>query len=89
VSGTVRVLPDPVPSATVTRYVWVWLEDKTPQLSYAYASEAEARRVGRPERKRAALLELVLPRDEVLAAIRADRALDDPLAEPAPTTPTT
>lgn len=71
-SGVVRVLPDPVPTNVVTRYGWIWLEDKTPRLGYLFTDEDEARRLGKPRGKRAALLELVLPRDEILAAIQAD-----------------
>jgi len=76
-SGSVRVVPDPIPPATVTRYVWAYLEDRELLLSYAFKTEEEARRIGRPTRpdgtpKRAALLELVLPRDEIRAAIEAD-----------------
>ncbi len=69
-SGVLRVLPDPLPPDTVSRFVWIWLDGKAPRLGYPYADEAEARRVGKPQ-GRAALLELVLPRAEVLAAIQA------------------
>lgn len=71
-SGIVRVLPDPLPPETVSRFAWIWLEARQPRIGFPYATEAEARRIGKPPGHRAALLELVLPRDEVLAAIRAD-----------------
>lgn len=70
-TGTIRVVPVPEPATTVSRFCWVWIRDKEPQLGYPYESEEEARRVGHPPKK-AALLELVLPRDEVLAAIQGD-----------------
>ena len=83
-SGTVRIVPDPVPAATVKRYVWVHLEDKLPVFSWPYPTEAEARRFHPP--RKAALLELVIPRDETLAAIRADTWGEEPA--PAPDTST-
>lgn len=71
-SGTVRVIPVPQPPDTVSRFAWVWLEDKQPRIGYPYPTEDEARRVGHPLGRKAALLELVLPRAEILAAIQSD-----------------
>ena len=79
-SGTIRVVPDPIPAQTVKRFVWAWLEDKQPSFSWPYPSEAEARRFHPPSK--AALLELVIPRAETLAAIRADTWGDDETTEP-------
>jgi len=69
-TGTLRILPEPVPADTITRYVWAWREDKDLRLSNAYPTPEEARRIGRPGRRRCALIELVLPRQALLDAIQ-------------------
>jgi hypothetical protein len=66
----VRILPDPVPPETVSRYAWSWLEGNDPVLGYPYADEDEARRIGRPPAEiPAVLVEIVLPRTELCRAI--------------------
>jgi hypothetical protein len=71
VAGDVRIVHDPEPPDTVSRFAWVWVENKIPEIGYPYRTEAEARRVGRPPVARAVLLELVLPRAEIVAALQA------------------
>ena len=85
-SGLVRIVPDPVPPVTVKRYVWCHVEDKQPVFSWPYPTEAEARRF-HPNAK-AALLELVIPRGETLAAIKADTWGEDETELPPPDTET-
>lgn len=74
--AVLRVLPDPATQgATVSRYVWLWRENGDAVLGWPYSTEEEARRIGRPPVTRAVLLELVLPVDEIKAALQAEAAL--------------